>query len=42
MLCSGYDADLILSAVKPLHGKVTVIPNTWSATRPLQSTMSRS
>ena len=26
-MCSGYDAHLILSAVKPRHGKITVIPN---------------
>ena len=26
-LCSGYDDHLILSAVKPHHGKSTVIPN---------------
>ena len=25
MLCSGYDTHLILSAVKPRHGKITVI-----------------
>ena len=24
-MCSGYDAHLILSAVKPHHGKITVI-----------------
>ena len=27
ILCSGYDAHLILSAVKPRHGKITFIPN---------------
>ena len=27
ILCSGYDADLILSVVKPRHGKITIIPN---------------
>ena len=27
MLCSEYDAHLILSAVKPRHGKITVISN---------------
>ena len=27
ILCSGYDAHLILSAVKPRHGKITVISN---------------
>ena len=27
ILCSGYDTHLILSAVKPRHGKITVIPN---------------
>ena len=27
IVCSGYDAHLILSAVKPRHGKITVIPN---------------
>ena len=27
MLCSGYNADLILSTVRPCHGKTTVIPN---------------
>ena len=27
ILCSGYDAHLLLSAVKPCHGKITVIPN---------------
>ena len=27
ILCSGYDAHLILSAVKLCHGKITVIPN---------------
>ena len=26
-MCLGYDAHLILSAVKPRHGKITVIPN---------------
>ena len=26
ILCSGYDAHIILSAVKPHHGKITVIP----------------
>ena len=25
-MCSRYDAHLILSAVKPRHGKITVIP----------------
>ena len=27
ILCSGYEAHLILSAFKPRHGKITVIPN---------------
>ena len=27
ILCSGYDAHLILSAVKPRHEKITIIPN---------------
>ena len=27
IFCSGYNAHLILSAVKPRHGKITVIPN---------------
>ena len=27
ILCSGYDAHLMLSAVKPRHGKIVVIPN---------------
>ena len=26
-MCSGYDAHIILSAVKPRDGKITVIPN---------------
>ena len=26
-MCSGYDVHLIMSAVKPRHGKITVIPN---------------
>ena len=26
-MCSGYDAHLILSAVKPRHGKFAAIPN---------------
>ena len=34
MLCSGYDAHLILSAVKPRHGKITVIPNNMKCYSP--------